>query len=105
MPKISIIIPVYNMEEYLGECLDSVLGQSLTDIEAIAINDGSKDSSLEILKAYAAKDSRIIIIDKANEGVGAARNDGIDRATGEFVAFMDCDDVITPNALMKWQEN
>ncbi len=92
MPKISVIVPVYNMEKYLEECLDSIIAQTLSDIEIICINDGSKDNSLPLLKDYAAKDSRIIIIDKENEGVGKARNDGIRSATGEFIAFMDSDD-------------
>lgn len=93
MPKVSVIIPVYNMEKYIGECLDSVLQQSLSDIEVIIINDGSKDNSLKIIHEYQKRDNRIIVIDKANEGVGAARNDGINKATGEFVAFMDPDDM------------
>lgn len=91
-PKISVIIPVYNVEQYLRECLDSVVSQSLADIEIIAINDGSPDNSLSILKEYEAKDTRVKIIDKQNEGVGKARNDGIKAAAGEFVAFMDSDD-------------
>lgn len=90
--KISIIIPVYNVEKYLPECLDSIIAQTLSDIEIICINDGSPDNSLSILKDYAAKDSRIIIIDKENEGVGKARNDGMRAASGEFIAFMDSDD-------------
>ncbi len=92
MKKVSVIIPVYNMEKYLRECLDSVISQSLKEIEIIAINDGSKDASLDILQEYASKDPRIRIIDKENAGVGAARNDGIKAAEGEFVAFMDPDD-------------
>ncbi len=90
--KVSVIIPVYNVEKYLCECLDSVVSQTLRDIEIIAINDGSPDNSLLILKEYAKKDSRIIIIDKQNEGVGKARNDGINTASGEFIAFIDSDD-------------
>lgn len=90
--KVSVIVPVYNMEAYLGECLDSILGQTLSDIEIIAINDGSKDGSLPILRAYEKKDSRVKVIDKPNEGVGKARNDGLKAATGEFIAFMDSDD-------------
>lgn len=92
MPKISIIIPVYNVEKYLPECLDSVISQTLRDIEIVCINDGSPDNSLSILKDYAAKDKRIVLIDKQNEGVGKARNDGMRVATGEFIAFMDSDD-------------
>ena len=90
--KISVIVPVYNMERYLRECLDSILRQSLSEIEIIAINDGSSDGSLAILREYEKKDDRIKIIDKPNEGVGKARNDGIKAAAGEFVAFMDSDD-------------
>lgn len=90
--KISVIVPVYNMEPYLRECLDSILRQSLTEIEIIAINDGSSDGSLAILREYEQRDDRIRIINKPNEGVGKARNDGIMAATGEFVAFMDSDD-------------
>lgn len=92
LKKISVIVPVYNVEKYLPECLDSIINQTLKDIEIICINDGSLDNSLEILKRYAEKDSRIKIIDKENEGVGKARNDGIRAATGEFIAFMDSDD-------------
>lgn len=92
LKKISVIVPVYNVEKYLPECLDSIIKQTLKDIEIICINDGSPDNSLEILKRYSEKDSRIKIIDKKNEGVGKARNDGIRAATGEFIAFMDSDD-------------
>lgn len=92
LKKISVIVPVYNVEKYLPECLDSIIKQTLKNIEIICINDGSPDNSLEILKRYSEKDSRIKIIDKKNEGVGKARNDGIHAATGEFIAFMDSDD-------------
>ena len=90
--KITVVIPIYNAEKWLRECLDSVSSQSLREIEIICVNDGSPDHSLAILKEYAATDSRIVIIDKQNEGVGAARNDGIRSARGEFIAFMDPDD-------------
>ena len=90
--KVSVIIPIFNMEQYLAECLNSVQSQSLSEIEIIAINDGSTDRSLEILNDYASKDCRIKIIDKKNAGVAAARNDGLKAAAGEFVAFMDPDD-------------
>jgi len=93
MPKISVIIPVYNMEKYVGACLDSVLNQTLSDIELVVINDGSTDDSLKIILEYQQKDGRIRIINKKNAGVGAARNDGIRAATGEFLAFMDPDDM------------
>ena len=95
MPKVSVIIPVYNTEKYLRKCLDSVCAQTLEDIEIICVNDCSPDASLEILKEYASKDNRIRIIDfKENKGVSVARNIGIDNATGEYIAFMDSDDWI-----------
>jgi glycosyltransferase involved in cell wall biosynthesis len=75
---------VYNVEEYLRECLDSVINQTLSDLEIICINDGSTDNSLKILKEYAKKDSRIKVIDKKNEGLSATRNLGIDIATGDL---------------------
>ena len=92
MIKVSVVIPVYNVEKYLRECLDSVLGQTLKEIEVIAVNDGSKDGSLKILQEYAARDARLKVIDKANAGVSAARNDAIEVAQGEYLAFMDSDD-------------
>ena len=85
-PKVSVIVPVYNTAKYLPECLDSILSQTLKDIEAVAINDGSPDNSIDILKEYAAKDERLKIIDKKNEGVGKARNDGI-RAAATWTGF------------------
>jgi len=101
MPKISVIIPVYNMEKYVGACLDGVLSQTLNDIEVIVINDGSRDSSLNIIREYQKKDNRIVVIDKENAGVGAARNDGIRAATGEFLAFMDPDDLYAGNEVLQ----
>ena len=98
MTKISVIIPVYNTEKYLSECLDSVINQSLPDIEIICVNDGSSDNSLNILKAYADKDTRIVIIDKKNAGVSAARNDAVEKATGEYIMFLDSDDYLSQNA-------
>lgn len=91
-PDVSVIVPVYNMEKYLFECLNSIVTQTLENIEIIVINDGSTDNSLAILREFEEKDTRIKIIDKKNEGVGRARNDGIRAAAGEFVAFMDSDD-------------
>lgn len=92
MIKISVIIPIYNMGRYLEECLDSVIAQTLEEIEVICINDGSQDNSMEILEKYAGDDDRIIIINQDNMGAGKARNRGIDAAEGEFIAFMDPDD-------------
>lgn len=90
--KVSIIVPVYNVEEYLVKCLDSLINQTLREIEIICINDGSTDNSLEILQAYAQKDNRIIVVDKENEGQGIARNLGISIARGEYIGFVDPDD-------------
>lgn len=101
MPKVSIIVPIYNVEKYLRECLDSILNQTLKDIEIICVNDGSTDDSLEILREYEKKDSRIKVIDKNNEGVGIARNNGIDAAAGEFVCFMDPDDLYPTNDILE----
>ena len=96
-PKISIIIPVYNVEKYLSECLDSIVNQTLKEIEIICINDGSTDNSLSILKEYASKDERIKIIDKENEGQGYARKVGLDIARGEYILFCDSDDKYVSN--------
>ena len=97
LPKVSVIVPVYNMEKYLEECLDSIISQTLQDIEIICINDGSTDNSLTILQKYAQKDFRITIIDKQNEGVSAARNKAIQTARGKYIQFLDSDDCIIPN--------
>ena len=96
-PKISVIIPVYNVEKYLSECLDSVVNQTLRDIEIICVNDGSTDSSLQILKEYASKDKRIKIIDKENEGLGYTRKAGLKIASGEYILFLDSDDKYDSN--------
>lgn len=97
MPKVSVIIPVYNVEQYLRECLDSVVNQTLKDIEIICINDGSTDNSLNILKEYATQDSRIKIIDKQNSGYGHSMNVGIDNARGEYIGIVEPDDYIKLN--------
>jgi glycosyltransferase involved in cell wall biosynthesis len=95
--KVSVVIPVYNVEQYLLECLDSVVNQTYHDLEILAVNDGSKDSSKEILDAYALKDPRITVLDKPNGGLCDARNCGMDHMTGEYVVFIDSDDVIDPD--------
>ena len=93
MPKVSVIIPVYNTEKYLEKCLDSVCNQTLSDIEIICVDDCSTDNSLNILKEYAQKDNRIKLIEfKENKGAAAARNEGIKAATGEYIGFIDSDD-------------
>lgn len=94
---VSIIIPIYNADKYLGRCLNSVVNQTYSNLEIILINDGSTDSSLNICKEYAGKDKRIILVNKKNEGVSIARNTGIEKSSGEYVAFLDADDWIAPN--------
>ncbi len=101
MPKVSVIIPVYNVEKYLRECLDSVVDQTLGDIEIICINDGSTDNSLSILTEYAQNDSRIKIINQNNKGVAAARNLSIKESNGEFVCFLDSDDYYPANDILE----
>lgn len=93
-PLISVIIPIYNAEKYLNECLSSILNQTYKNLEIICINDGSSDGSNKICNNWAKSDSRIKIIQKINEGVGAARNIGIRYATGELISFIDSDDYI-----------
>ena len=90
--KISVIIPVYNMAYYLEECLDSVLRQTLKEIEIIMIDDGSTDESLAVMKEFQKKYSNIKILRQANQGAGAARNNGIKHALGKYVAMVDPDD-------------
>ena len=102
--KVSVIVPVFNVEEYLSTSLDSILNQTLKDIEIICINDGSTDASLDILENYAKKDARIKIISKKNEGQGIARNIGLNNAQGEFIAFVDSDDFIKEDMLEKSYE-
>lgn len=97
--KVSIIVPVYNICEYIERCLISLCGQTLTEIEIICINDGSTDESLNILMAYAAKDNRIQIINQENMGVSSARNRGLDLARGEYISFVDGDDYLETFAL------
>ncbi len=92
MAKISVIIPVFNVEEYLEQCLESVINQTLKDIEIILIDDGSTDSSINICEKYRKNDNRIKFIAQKNQGSGAARNRGLDTANGEFVIFLDSDD-------------
>lgn len=98
---ISVIIPVYNVENYLKECLDSVTNQTLNNLEILCINDGSTDNSLRILNEYASKDSRIKIINQNNKGQASARNLGIKEARGEYIAFIDSDDFIEPTMFEK----
>ena len=95
----SLIIPVFNVEKYLGDCLDSVLNQSFQDWEAVCVNDGSTDGSLSILAEYAAKDVRIKVVSQANAGTAVARNTGLKEASGDYIFFLDSDDWLEANAL------
>ena len=95
MPLISVIVPVYKAEKYLNKCIESIIGQEYTNLEIILVDDGSPDSSGVICDEYARRDSRIIVIHKKNGGVGSARNAGLDRASGEYIAFVDGDDHIS----------
>ena len=96
-PKVSIIVPIFNVELYLVRCIESLLIQTLKDIEIILVDDGSPDSCPLICDEYAQKDSRIKVIHKKNEGLGMARNSGIEIATGKYIAFLDSDDRVEPN--------
>ena len=97
--KVSVIIPVYNAESYIRQCLDAVVGQTLKEIEIICVNDGSTDGSAQILEEYAKKDERIRVITQKNGGAGAARNAGMKAATGEYYSFLDADDFFEPTML------
>lgn len=104
--KISVIIPLYNVEDYLNECLDSVLKQTYENLEIICINNDSTDNSLNILESYAQKDNRIKVINnQKNYGIGYSRNIGLKYATGDYIFFMDADDIILENTLEKLLEN
>lgn len=98
-PSVSVIIPVYNTATYISDTLKSICAQTLTNIEIIVVNDGSTDNSLEIIRRSAAPDPRISVYDQPNQGVSVARNKGIQQAKGEYVYFMDSDDLLEPQAL------
>ena len=98
-PLVSLIVPVYNVEPYLDECIRSITGQTYSNIQIILIDDGSKDSSGSICDYYADNDDRIFVIHQCNKGVSAARNAGVDKATGEWILFVDSDDYIAPYAI------
>lgn len=99
--KVSVIIPVYKAEKYLAQCMDSVLGQSYENLEIILVDDGSPDRCPEMCEAYAVKDSRVRVIHQQNGGAAAARNRGLEAATGQFIAFVDSDDYIAPDMYEK----
>ena len=102
-PKISIIIPVYNVEDYLSMCIESVIAQTYKDWELILVDDGSPDNSGSICDEYASRDPRIRVIHKKNAGVSAARNTGIEAANGEWISFIDSDDWVDTDYLEKFE--
>lgn len=97
---VSVILPVFNAEKFLSQCLDSILSQTYQEWELIAVDDGSKDGSIEILKSYEKRDNRIHIISKENEGVSIARNIALEQTHGDYIYFVDSDDIVMPEALM-----
>ncbi len=99
MPKFSIIVPIYNVEKYVNKCVDSILAQSYEDFELILVDDGSTDGCPEICDLYQKSDTRVKVIHKENGGLSSARNAGLDKATGEFVWFVDGDDCVNPKSL------
>lgn len=96
-PLISILVPCYNVEKYLNECMDSIISQTLKNIEILCLNDGSTDGSLKILKDYASRDERIVIVDKPNSGYGATMNKGLSMARGKYIGIVESDDWIEKN--------
>jgi len=97
VPKVSACVPVFNTASLLGRCLDSLVSQSIKDLEIIVVDDGSTDSSPEVIQTYAARDPRIVTVRQANAGLGATRNAGLRAATGDYVAFLDSDDWVEPD--------
>jgi len=102
---ISIIVPIYNVEIYLEKCLNSIINQTYKNIEILLINDGSSDNSLRICKKYQKKDKRIVLINKKNGGLSSARNAGIDKASGNYLLFIDSDDYIEIDMIEKLYNN
>lgn len=101
MIKVSFVVAIYNVEKYLGKCIESLIHQEMKEVEIILVNDGSKDGCLKICNDYAARDERIKVIDQENQGAGAARNSGISAAHGEWIFFVDGDDYVDPQAAVK----
>ena len=97
-PMVSIVVPIYNAEQYLRRCVDSILNQEYTDFELLLVNDGSTDASGDICEEYGDRDPRVIVIQKENTGVSDSRNRALDRARGKYLQFLDSDDWITPDA-------
>ena len=97
-PLVSIIVPIYNAQDHIARCVESIRRQTYQNLEILLLNDGSKDVSLEVCKMYANVDARIVLIDKANSGVAATRNMGLREAKGKYLQFVDADDTIQPYA-------
>ena len=95
--KVSIIVPVYNVEKYLDECVKSILAQTYTDIEIVLVDDGSKDTSGAMCDEFKTQDDRIVVVHKENGGLSSARNAGMENASGAYYIFVDSDDTISPN--------
>lgn len=104
-PLVSILVPCYNVEKFLRQCIDSIRNQTYKNIEIICINDGSRDSTLEILQNYAKIDSRILIISKPNSGYGHSMNIGLDKANGEYISIIESDDFVEPEMIEKLMES
>ena len=102
---VSIIVPIYNEEKYLGHCLESLLDQSYENLEIICVNDGSTDNSLEILNEYSKRDFRVKLFVQPNQGLSISRNNGLSKANGEYVLFVDCDDWIERDTIKLLYEN
>ena len=100
-PTLSVILPIYNQERYLAKCLDSIINQKYYDLEIVCVNDGSTDSTAEILDEYSKKDDRIRIVSKPNGGVASARNTGLDASRGRYITFVDPDDYVHPDIYIK----
>ena len=101
MIDVSIVLTVYNAESYIEGCLDMITGQTLRNIQIICVDDGSTDNSSQIIEQYAQKDDRIVLIREKNAGAGAARNRGMQEATGKYILFLDCDDFYEPEMVEK----
>ena len=104
MPNVSVIIPVYNVESYLRDCLESVVSQTLEDVEIVCVNDGSSDGSAGILADFAARDSRIVVIEQENRGLSAARNAAVSGSHGDYIHFLDADDLMDASGLERLHE-
>src|SRR6478736_7892917 len=98
MPRVSVVVPIYNVEHYLRDCLESLATQTFEDLQVVMVDDGSTDGSAAIAQEFAERDPRFTLVSQANGGLSAARNTGIESATGELLAFVDSDDVVAPNA-------